>query len=214
MTAGVPAAASSPVLDVDVEHLARLVRAEHVAREPLVLEGDLRLGRREPRLRARDLLRARAVPERREPLLHGDARRVRVIVVGLAPVELRLRDGCVVEEALGAFEVLLRQVLGRERRPQVGRGRSDVLAARACLEQREIRARGIRLGAPRVAHRDLERIIELRERVTRVHEVSAMHANLRDTPGNLERDEALVVLDDPLIPRRKSRPRAARHQPK
>ena len=186
-------------LEVNVEDVAGSLRAEDVARETLVGEGHRGDRAFEARARACELLAASSALERRLPLLERLAFRGRALDLGVRAVDLRLRDGPGRLERVRALGVLLEEPLGRDGGAHLRGERGDVLAACAGLEERNVGARGLDLARSRVTRELLELVVDLGERLLVGDHVSALHVDTHDAPGELEGEDAFLVLDDPLV---------------
>ena len=56
-----------------------------------------------------------------------------------------------------------------------------------------------------VGSEPLHRVVELRHNLLRDYDVAALHVNALDAARDLERDDVLIVLDEPLVSRRNGR---------
>ena len=112
-----------------------------------------------------------------------------------------------------ALRGVARGGLGGLRGAQVGLGGADLLAARACLHQVQLRLRRRDLRRLAVALRALERVVEPREDLAGAHDLPAPHLERRQPPRQLEAEHALVDLDHALqLVARRRRLRAAGQQ--
>ena len=186
---------------------------EDVAREALVFLGQGRGTALDVRLGAHDLLVARAASEQREAALERRPASRRLLQVAVRPVGLGLGDRALPDERVAPIGLALREGLVRHGAGQVRRGRSHVFAPRPRDEQREVGAGGFELGLARVARGELEAVVEAREHVACLHDLTAMNRYLLHARRELEADDPLVVLDQPLEARRNRGMRAApRHE--
>ena len=94
---------------------------DHVPRQQLPLERELRLGLSEPCARASDLLGACAVTEGGDPLLERLPVGHRATEIGLGLVELGLRQRPVGEEGARSLRRTALEALGRHRPLQLVR---------------------------------------------------------------------------------------------
>ncbi len=185
-------------LDVHVEDGARPFRTKEAAREALVLEGERGNRGLDARFCTRDLLGARAGLERREALLERLSLLRGAVQIGVGAIGLSLRQRAGLLERLRARGLLLQQLLGRAGGAHVGREGCDVLRPRACLEERQICARGVRVVGARVAGEARQGVVDLREQVPVLDDIAAVDRHRDDAPRDLEREEALVELDGAL----------------
>lgn len=198
-TAGVPGAATSPGFTVTSRYRARGGRAELVARELLGLGRERGGALLDGGLRPRELLGARAVAEQLDARLQRRPPRGRLLQRGLGAIVLGFRDRTRGDERAAALGLLAREALGRRGGADLVVGGGDVLGASTGLQEREIGARRLELGLPRVARCRGGRVIEGREQRARRDALPAADRHVADASGDLEPDDPLVVLDEALV---------------